>query len=515
MYKLIDFLKENKDKYAWMVFIIIQQICFFFYLKLYILSSENLLVNGTVLIFDLISIIYIYIATHIRKNNDIFLRKIILYVSLICWQHFFILNSNNFYYNFGIILQPFVTYIFTVGSFNLLLHEKIDFKRKIDNFIHIILLVITLSFFTNRSLFNFIYLFLFIGLHIYPFLIVVFYRKYFDSVLSKIRTECFVFSIFLLAVLLLNFIENFVNIELMYSNIGWYIVTITICFITYLRLIQEMFLIKLKNILGKITIILILFSFVLWFMLLFQNIKRIDYLILFLILTELLLFIITMYLKIYFEFNDFENNKFINLLKIEENIKGKFAEYLHDDILQNIIALKNIIQISQIESENKNLIVHELNNLVSSIRNEVDTQKPIIYSYENLKEIYHGMIKSLSQKYKTNKKINFYCTDYLNIYSPYSSIVYRIMKELVNNAIKYSSGSFIDVYLDVKFDNIYIKTNNITESTKIKIGNGLSNIGNKVEFLKGKIDIFIENGTYNLEIVIPMERRICFENIIN
>ncbi|WP_064615625.1 hypothetical protein [Streptobacillus moniliformis] len=62
---------------------------------------------------------------------------------------------------------------------------------------------------------------------------------------------------------------------------------------------------------------------------------------------------------------------------------------------------------------------------------------------------------------------------------------------------------------------IYIKTNNITESTKIKIGNGLSNIGNKVEFLKGKIDIFIENGTYNLEIVIPMERRICFENIIN
>ncbi len=301
----------------------------------------------------------------------------------------------------------------------------------------------------------------------------------------------------------------------MYSNIGWYIVTITICFITYLRLIQEMFLIKLKNILGKITIILILFSFVLWFMLLFQNIKRIDYLILFLILTELLLFIITMYLKIYFEFNDFENNKFINLLKIEENIKGKFAEYLHDDILQNIIALKNIIQISQIESENKNLIVHELNNLVSSIRNEVDTQKPIIYSYENLKEIYHGMIKSLSQKYKTNKKINFYCTDYLNIYSPYSSIVYRIMKELVNNAIKYSSSSFIDVYLDVKFDNIYIKTNNITESTKIKIGNGLSNIGNKVEFLKGKIDIFIENGTYNLEIVIPMERRICFENIIN
>lgn len=203
------------------------------------------------------------------------------------------------------------------------------------------------------------------------------------------------------------------------------------------------------------------------------------------------------------------------MLKIEEEIKEQFAEYLHDDILQSVIAVKNITQISCIENENKKLIVGELNSLVDSIRNEVDTQKPIINSDVNLKTVYRELINSLCKKYKTNKIVNFHCTDKLNIYSPYSAIIYRMIKELINNAIKYSDGYVVELYLDVRFDNIYIKINNITQNDEIKIGNGLNNLKKKVEFLKGKIDICIEDGCYYVDIIIPMERRICFENIVN
>lgn len=524
MYEIVPFFKENINRYSWIIFIIVQQILFLFYLKTNILFGEILFVDAMVLIFDLISIIYIYLACHIRKNNEIFLKKIIIYVSLICWQHFFVLNENNFWYGMGAILQPIVTYVFTIGSFNLLLYGKTDFKRKIDTFICIVLWLMMPMFLVNRTIFNFMYLILFAGLHLYPFLIMVFYRKYFNSILSKIRKECTLFSFFLLFLLCLIFVDEFVKIGLVYSNIGWYVVTITICVITYLRFVQEVLLVKSKNIVGKITLIssfIILLFVVLWMLILYQNVKRFDYIVLYLGLTELFMFIIVLYIKIYLEYrlyiraSNLENSKFISMLKIEEEIKEQFAEYLHDDILQSVIAVKNITQISCIENENKKLIVGELNSLVDSIRNEVDTQKPIINSDVNLKTVYRELINSLCKKYKTNKIVNFHCTDKLNIYSPYSAIIYRMIKELINNAIKYSDGYVANLYLDVRFDNIYIKINNITQNDEIKIGNGLNNLKKKVEFLKGKIDICIEDGCYYVDIIIPMERRICFENIVN
>ena len=524
MEEIASFLKNNRDKYLWLFFIIIQQILIIAYSKIFILSNNNIVVDDVVLIFDLVSIIYIYIAGHMRKDNDIFLRKIIIFVSLIVWQHLFVLNSNTFWYDLGILLQPIVTYIFTVGSFNLLLYEKTDFKRKIDFVINIVLIFMIPIFLINRTLFNLMYLILFVGLHLYPALIILHFRDYFNSILSKIRRECLIFSVFLLGVLCFNFIESVIGTENIYSNIGWYIVTTTICIITYLRLIQEVLLVRMKSILGKITVIsfvVVLSLIVLWIFLLYENIKRFDYIILVVGITELFVFTIALYVRMYLEYRkyitseSFENSKFISMLKIEEQIKEKFAEYLHDDILQSIIALKNITQVSLTSGENKDIIVGELNNLVNSIRNEVDTQKPIVYGGDNLKRIYKELINELLDKYQTKKKVDFYCMDNVVIYSPYSFIVYRMLKELINNGIKYSSGYVIEVYLDVKFDNIHLRTLNLTENDEIKIGNGLDSICKKVNFLKGNIDYYIEKRNFHIDIVIPMERRACFEDIID
>lgn len=400
---------------------------------------------------------------------------------------------------FGVILQPIVTCIFTVGSFNLLLYERTNFKRKIDVIIYIYLLIMSILFLVNRNIFNFMYFILFIGLNFYPALIMIFYRKYFNSILCKIRKECFIFSFFLIFLLLISMLNSIVDIGLSYPNMGWYIVTVTICVITYLRLIQEVLLVKSKNILGKINIFssvfVIIFVFS-WVFILYQDINKINFIILALGLTEIFIFIIIFYLRICLEYklhrrdDKIENHMLLSMLKIEEQNKEEFAEYLHDDILQNIIALKNITQVSCIDDENKKLIIDELNNMVCNIRNEVDTQKPIINMDDDLKTVYDELINELCKKYKTNRIVNFYCSHNLIIYLPYSTIIYRIIKELVNNGIKYSQGDKIDIYLDVRFDNIYIKANNINYNDKIKIGNGLNNIQKKVKFLKGKL-IFI------------------------
>lgn len=258
-----------------------------------------------------------------------------------------------------------------------------------------------------------------------------------------------------------------------------------------------------------------------WIFLLYKNIQKIEYVALVVGITELFAFQIIFFVRMYLEYREyispesFKNIGFSSVLKIEEKTKEKFAEYLHDDILQSIIALKNVTQISLNSSENKDLIVRELSNLVDSIRNEIDTQKPIVCGGESLKEIYQELINRIVDKYQTKKKIEFYCMDSIIIYPPYSSIVYRMIKELVNNGIKHSNGYIIEVCLDIQFDNIHLKSVNFTDNNEIKIGNGLDSMCKNVKFLKGKMDYYIEDGKFYMDIVIPMERRVCFEDIID
>lgn len=515
------------DKYLWLFFVIIQQIFILIYLKKFIIFDENIVVDSTVLIFDFLLMIYIYVASHIRKSNDVFLKKIIIFVSIMIWQHLFVINLNLFWYKISVLMQPMVTYIFVVENFNLILYDNIKFKSKVDFIIKIILFSLFILFFINIRLFNLIYFILFIGLHFYPILIMLFFKNYFNKILSKVKKDCLIFSLFLVIVLCFNFIGSAILTEDMYSNLGWYITTATICIITYIRLIHNILFIKVKGIFSKITSFIFTVVFLLiifWVILLYKNIAQIKYVLLSIGISELFIFKIIFFIRIYFEyieyvhFKDFDSIRFSNI-RGEEKIKEKFAQYLHDDILQSIIAIKNISQVSLNSSENKEIIVFELNNLIENIRNEIDTQKPIIYENESIKLVYQELIDNLLKRYKSNKKVEFYCIDDIVIYLPYSSIVYRLIKELVTNGIKHSEGYIIKIYLDVEFDNINLKIKNLTNNKEIKIGNGLDNVIRNIKFLKGKIEYYIdeknEEKNFCVDIKIPMERRIFFEDIID
>lgn len=247
MKDIVSFFRSNRDRYSWIFLIIIQQILIVNYLKKFIEENNNIVADYMVLIFDLVSIIYIYLAGHMRRYNDVFLMKIIMFISAIVWQHLFILSSNIFWYDLGVLMQPIITYIFTVGSFDLILYENTKFKSKVDFTINIILIGMMFIFWIDRMLFNLLYLILFIGLHLYPIFVMLYFRNYFSNILSKIRKECLFFSLFLLGVLCFNFIEHVIEIEKVYSNIGWYIITIVICMITYIRLIQNVLIIKMDR----------------------------------------------------------------------------------------------------------------------------------------------------------------------------------------------------------------------------------------------------------------------------
>lgn len=523
---MLSFLKSNISKYLWLSLIILQQVFVIMYLNTYILNQSRSVIDNLVCIFILTSIIYIFIAGFIRSNEDRILRKIIIIISFVIWQHLFILNQNSVISDTGLVLQPIVIYLFTVESLNLILYEKIEFKRKLDRVVIFILSITLILFFLNRTLFNLAYLLLFIGLHFYPLVVLMVYKDYLGTILLKICKDCKIFTVYLIGILLFGYVGSMLwDNEIILSNFGWYLMTITICIITFIRVVQDSLTLKIRNVIGETTFISFLIVFgliILWSVAIGRYIPRFELLILIVSVSELFVFIITLYINIYVKYREhivkdtIEDSRLISVLQNEEKAKEKFAIFLHDDILQSLIAIKNLIQCSDTRQLHQTIMLEELNNLVKSIRNEIDTYHPIIHSGENLKNVYCELIKNIEIKYQTNKKISFRCQHNISLYSPYDSIIYRIIKELVHNAVKYSSGYEIELSLDVKFDKIYIESKNAAEmSREIKMGVGLTTMKKRIEILRGSMAFALEENVFSLEIIIPMNRRACYENFID
>jgi signal transduction histidine kinase len=79
-------------------------------------------------------------------------------------------------------------------------------------------------------------------------------------------------------------------------------------------------------------------------------------------------------------------------------------------------------------------------------------------------------------------------------------VLYRIMQELVNNAIKHAEASQILVLLQQTDNTLFLTVEDDGKGFDTTVGNklkgaGLANIEARVEFLGGKIDIQSEPGT--------------------
>lgn len=94
-------------------------------------------------------------------------------------------------------------------------------------------------------------------------------------------------------------------------------------------------------------------------------------------------------------------------------------------------------------------------SLINKIRNTVDSYSPLIIKSISLKENYKNLIKSMQQRYSKNDIIiDFYCDKDFFLEKPYDILIYRIMKELLNNAFKHSNAELIELrlYLNKRSD---------------------------------------------------------------
>lgn len=130
--------------------------------------------------------------------------------------------------------------------------------------------------------------------------------------------------------------------------------------------------------------------------------------------------------------------KDVALLNVLEEERENISIYLHDQVLQSLIAIQHLNE----DIQNKEKINLQLSNIISETRNLSHDLYPIMVEDLGLEQSIRAFFDDLSNDY--NIEFEFlYLFPNGTLPKLIALSVYRIVKELVNNSIKHSSCSTI------------------------------------------------------------------------
>ncbi len=198
------------------------------------------------------------------------------------------------------------------------------------------------------------------------------------------------------------------------------------------------------------------------------------------------------------------------LIEGEEIERKRLARDLHDGLGSMLSGLKILISKSFNEKSNPDIKIIEvqLDNSIKELRQIAQNLMPESLLKLGLEAALRDLCIKLSVE-KTTIEFQFYGKSN-EISESKQIIIYRIIQELLNNVFKHANASEILVSCNLNEDIFYLtlEDNGIGfDSKKINIfdGMGLKNIKNRVEFLKGKLEIDSQTnqGTvFNIELNI-------------
>lgn len=244
------------------------------------------------------------------------------------------------------------------------------------------------------------------------------------------------------------------------------------------------------------------------------------------------------------EFSLFEKHKKSNYITFEEMLDNYYIEkhrnleidklntlkiqtFLHDDILQIIIAIRRWIE-DNLSGSDKKYIIENLDKLNDLIRHEINSFNPMLNDYSSLYDAYNRLIVDIENMYLDNEMlIEFECDRNIDLPSPYAELIYKCINELLINALKHSKGYSTDIVLINLEDKIHLTIKNygdyLEDEEKIVEGNiGLNILRLNLREYGGKFDFNFSNNQNELDesfvefkIEVPIERRVVNENLIN
>ncbi|CAM4449312.1 sensor histidine kinase [Paenibacillus tarimensis] len=193
----------------------------------------------------------------------------------------------------------------------------------------------------------------------------------------------------------------------------------------------------------------------------------------------------------------------------ELNFRKEVTYYLHDNILQNIIATKNIVAtLSTEQSALKELAVETLADLNTSIRSQMHEIYPSTLADLSFERNIHILLDEMRKRYGRipNPHIQYEIFEQMDEQSAY--LFYRTLQELLANTCKYAEADHIWIHLyssdhwimEVKEDGKPI----VQEDMEVKIKHlGISSLKHQAGSLGGAFEWAQHDGYKLFTLILP------------
>jgi two-component system, NarL family, sensor kinase len=212
-----------------------------------------------------------------------------------------------------------------------------------------------------------------------------------------------------------------------------------------------------------------------------------------------------------------ERDQTLKDIQILENERARIAADLHDDLGSLISAIKlNLECINTTNNPENNIIIEKtatyIDSTMQKIRDISNDLMPKILEQNGLIPAVTDFMNILDAKSKAKIKLINEITDESSISKEVKTHIFRIVQELLNNAVKHANASEINLHLSMinKILKININDNGIgfnehLDFSKMK-SDGLRNIIRRTQLVDGKLflDTGINKGT-SFKIEIPQK----------
>lgn len=207
------------------------------------------------------------------------------------------------------------------------------------------------------------------------------------------------------------------------------------------------------------------------------------------------------------QLEDMQQRQFlgIKIIKAQEEERQRVSKEIHDGPAQTManIVLKAELCDKLLDMD-KERAKNELWLLKEIVRNSLKDIRKIIYDLMPMSLDDLGLIPTIQRlvinfKKETNVKVDFVVNGESHIKESIIQLtIFRIIQEALNNIKKHAKANIVLIKLDIGMDKIYIKivddgigfdVNEKVNSLDDKNGFGLYSIKERVDLLRGKIDI--------------------------
>ena len=198
------------------------------------------------------------------------------------------------------------------------------------------------------------------------------------------------------------------------------------------------------------------------------------------------------------QYTPYERLTYLKSIDLADRDKKNLSTYLHDNILQDVLSVKNLTSMLDGNKEIIELIDTTLEKLSFSLRERMFGLYPSFLSENELIVSVENLIEKLNEQFRDKIVIEFNFPKNWHPSVKEKHLLYRIIKELVTNVYKHSKASIIiliiektanNIRLIIRDNGIGISNNKLSYFELAQNHFGLVSLKQEITFLEGTFKI--------------------------